>query len=52
MVYDKTQLHVWVLPNQIDDMNKVKKVLGKTKTDIVIEALGYYLNMLRKQGVL
>lgn len=50
--YAKEQLHVWVLPNQVRDLELLKKKLNKSKTDVVIEALGIYLNMMRKQGVI
>lgn len=52
LLYEKMRLHVWVLPNQVRDLELLKRKLGKTKTDIVIEALGIYFNEMRKQGVL
>lgn len=50
--YKKERINVWILPNQLKDIEHLKEVMGKNKTDVVIEALGIYLNMLRKQGVI
>lgn len=50
--YDTERLNVWVLTNQVRDIDKVVSITGKTKTEVVIEALGVYFNMLRKQGVI
>lgn len=52
LVFTKTRINVWVLPNQVRDLNELKNKMGKSQTDIVIEALGIYFNLLRKQGVL
>ena len=51
-VFEKERLNVWVLPNQIRDIEKISQVTGKKKTDVVIEALGIYSNLMRKEGVL
>jgi hypothetical protein len=49
---NKEQINVWLLANQVRDMEKLKISIGKTKTQIVTEALGIYLNLLHRQGVL
>ena len=51
-VYSKVRIDVWILPNQIADIAKLKETTGKSQTDIVIEALGIYFNMMRKERVL
>lgn len=50
--YAREQLHVHILANQSKDLETLAEILGKSKTDIVIEALGHYLNSMRQQGVL
>jgi len=50
--YERKRLHVWILANQEADIKQLREVTGKTKTDVISEALSIYFSMLRKQGVL
>jgi len=50
--YKRKQLHVWILANLDADIEQLREVTGKTKTDVIAEALSIYFSMLRKQGVL
>jgi len=52
LVYERKQLAVWILPNQANDLETLHQKLDKSKTAIVMEALGIYFNLMRKQGVL
>ena len=46
------RVNVCIMANQVRDMQQVKKVTGKTRTDCINEALGVWLDMMRKAGVL
>jgi hypothetical protein len=52
VISDRQRINVWVLSNQIRDMLKVKEITGKSKTDIIAEALALYFALMRKEGVL
>lgn len=49
---DRKQLHVWILRNQVEAMEKIKEVRGITKTDAIAEALSLWFSLMRKEGVL
>lgn len=50
--HDRGQLHCWVLRNQLLEMEKARKVRGKTITAVIGEALALWLALMRKEGVL
>lgn len=48
----RKQVDVWLLHNQVKDMQKVKETIGKSITDQISEAVARYLWELHKAGVL
>ena len=49
--YTSKQLHVWVMQPQADELVRVAQLLDKSITDVVNEALAYWLAEQRKMGV-
>jgi hypothetical protein len=50
--YNRKQIHVWILNNQASDINMIKKNTGKSKTDVIAEALALYFCQMKKEGIL
>lgn len=52
VIIERQRLNVWVLNNQVREMDKARKIRGKTKTAVISEALALWLALMRKEGVL
>jgi hypothetical protein len=50
--YGRKQVHAWILNNQVRDIEKASIITGKSKTDIISEALALWISMMHKEGVL
>ena len=51
-VAERKRVDLFILRNQLVDMEKIKEMTGKTRTDCVKEALGVWLTLMHNQGVL
>jgi len=48
---DRIRLNVLVMAAQYKEMQRIASITGQTITDLTIEALQYWLNATRKDGV-
>ena len=46
------KVHVCIMANQVRDMQRIKEVTGKTRTDCINEALGVWLRLMRQEKVI
>lgn len=49
---NRVRLNVWITDTQETVINQISDVTGRTKTDIIGEALSIYFTEMRKNGVL
>jgi predicted DNA-binding protein len=52
VIYEREQVHIWLMTNQVKDIKKLQEKTGKTKTDIISEALAMYFKQMADWKVL
>lgn len=51
-IAERKRINVWLLRNQVRDMEKIKESTGKSLTSIIGEALAVWLSLMRREGLL
>ena len=49
---NRTRVDLFILDNQLADMDKVKVITGKNRTDCIKEAVALWLSVMHREGVI
>ncbi len=50
-LYEKVRKDLWVLKSQDEELRRIAKVIGKSQTEAITEAIAYWLSAQRKMGL-